>query len=127
VPGHAALAQAPRGAPLDAPDRRATGTDPEQELRMPDTVGLALLVVLEALGPAERIAFVLHASVSASSSCIRAGPLSELYGANAWQRMAIVRWPPRAVDAPRLPAFGSDIGLARDGLTSIVRRDQLAP
>ena len=36
------------------------GTDPEQEALLADSVGLALLVVLEALSPAERLAFVLH-------------------------------------------------------------------
>ena len=35
-------------------------TDPEQQALMADSVGLALLVVLEALTPAERLAFVLH-------------------------------------------------------------------
>jgi RNA polymerase sigma factor (sigma-70 family) len=34
--------------------------DPEQEALLADSVGLALLVVLEALSPAERLAFVLH-------------------------------------------------------------------
>jgi RNA polymerase sigma-70 factor (ECF subfamily) len=34
--------------------------DPEQEALLADSVGLALLVVLETLTPAERIAFVLH-------------------------------------------------------------------
>ena len=34
--------------------------DPEQEALLADSVGLALLVVLEMLGPAERLAFVLH-------------------------------------------------------------------
>ena len=34
--------------------------DPEQEALLADSVGLALLVVLEALTPAERVAFVLH-------------------------------------------------------------------
>jgi len=33
---------------------------PEQEVLLADAVGLALLVVLEALAPAERVAFVLH-------------------------------------------------------------------
>ncbi len=33
---------------------------PEQEALLADAVGLALLVVLETLGPAERLAFVLH-------------------------------------------------------------------
>jgi RNA polymerase sigma-70 factor (ECF subfamily) len=34
--------------------------DPEQEALLADSVGLALLVVLETLSPAERVAFVLH-------------------------------------------------------------------
>ena len=36
------------------------GTDPEHEALLADSVGLALLVVLETLAPAERVAFVLH-------------------------------------------------------------------
>ncbi len=36
------------------------GVDPEQEALIADAVGLALLVVLETLSPAERLAFVLH-------------------------------------------------------------------
>ncbi len=35
-------------------------TDPEREALLADSIGLALLVVLETLKPAERIAFVLH-------------------------------------------------------------------
>jgi RNA polymerase sigma-70 factor, ECF subfamily len=38
----------------------ADGIDPEHEALLADSVGLALLVVLETLGPAERLAFVLH-------------------------------------------------------------------
>jgi ketosteroid isomerase-like protein len=38
----------------------ADGTDPEYEALVADSVGLALLVVLETLSPAERLAFVLH-------------------------------------------------------------------
>src|SRR6059036_1068256 len=34
--------------------------DPAEEAELPDSVGLALLVVLETLTPAERLAFVLH-------------------------------------------------------------------
>ncbi len=41
---------------IDRPDR----TDPEHEALLADSVGLALLVVLDTLGPAERLAFVLH-------------------------------------------------------------------
>jgi len=39
---------------------RPGGIDPEQELLLADAVGLALLVVLDTLSPAERLAFVLH-------------------------------------------------------------------
>ncbi|HEX2034241.1 MAG TPA: sigma factor-like helix-turn-helix DNA-binding protein, partial [Chloroflexota bacterium] len=51
--------------PLDVrvPDpvvSRAAGGDPEQEALLADSVGLALLVVLDTLAPAERVAFVLH-------------------------------------------------------------------
>ena len=54
-----------REEPLEAhiPDpivSRADGTDREGEALLADSVGLALLVVLETLGPAERLAFVLH-------------------------------------------------------------------
>jgi RNA polymerase sigma factor (sigma-70 family) len=41
---------------VDLPDVH----DPEHEALLADSVGLALLVVLEALSPAERLAFVLH-------------------------------------------------------------------
>ncbi len=41
---------------VDRPDE----TDPEHEALLADSVGLALLVVLETLKPAERLAFVLH-------------------------------------------------------------------
>jgi RNA polymerase sigma-70 factor (ECF subfamily) len=54
-----------REQPLDVhvPDPivdRPDGTDPEHEALLADSVGLALLVVLETLTPAERLAFVLH-------------------------------------------------------------------
>src|SRR3954467_9035992 len=39
---------------------REDGTDPKHEALLVDSVGLALLVVLETLSPAERLAFVLH-------------------------------------------------------------------
>src|SRR5580765_3624824 len=44
--------------PLDPDD--ATVGGPEQEAMLADSVGLALLVVLDTLPPAERVAFVLH-------------------------------------------------------------------
>jgi RNA polymerase sigma-70 factor (ECF subfamily) len=57
--------KAKREDPLEAgiPDpvvSRLDGTDPEQQALIGDSVGLALLVVLETLPPAERLAYVLH-------------------------------------------------------------------
>jgi RNA polymerase sigma-70 factor, ECF subfamily len=40
--------------------RPANGVDPQDDAVLADSVGLALLVVLETLTPAERMAFVLH-------------------------------------------------------------------
>ena len=39
---------------------REDGVDPERQALLADSVGLALLVVLETMAPAERLAFVLH-------------------------------------------------------------------
>ena len=39
---------------------RQVGSDPEREALLADSVGIALLVVLDRLAPAERLAFVLH-------------------------------------------------------------------
>jgi RNA polymerase sigma-70 factor, ECF subfamily len=47
----------PTGQPVTPPPN---GTDPEHEAVLADSVGLALLVVLDTLTPAERLAFVLH-------------------------------------------------------------------
>src|SRR5439155_3427255 len=54
-----------REEPIDAavPEPAAGpehGTDPEREAVLADSVGSALLVVLDTLAPAERLAFVLH-------------------------------------------------------------------
>jgi RNA polymerase sigma factor (sigma-70 family) len=61
-----------REEPLDAhllPDPivdRQDSSDPEHEALLADSVGLALLVVLETLTPAERLAYVLHDMFSVS-------------------------------------------------------------
>jgi RNA polymerase sigma factor (sigma-70 family) len=54
-----------RESSIDAGDASAmrehdSALDPEHEVQLADSVGLALLVVLETLEPAERVAFVLH-------------------------------------------------------------------
>ncbi|MDQ1464062.1 MAG: hypothetical protein QOC73_1003, partial [Actinomycetota bacterium] len=57
--------KARREEPLDTPAlepaaSHADVVDPEDEALLADSVGLALLVVLDSLSPAERLAFVLH-------------------------------------------------------------------
>src|SRR5580693_4730666 len=53
--------QARREEPLAEPvPTGAPGADPEHEALLVDSVGRAMLVVLDRLGPAERVAFVLH-------------------------------------------------------------------
>jgi RNA polymerase sigma factor (sigma-70 family) len=57
--------KARREEPLDisVPEpltRAQDSLDPEEEVELADSVGLALLVVLDTLAPAERLAFVLH-------------------------------------------------------------------
>ena len=67
LPRHAARAHGPAarsyvGTLAARADRQlaTSETDPEHEALLADSVGLALLVVLETLTPAERLAFVLH-------------------------------------------------------------------
>lgn len=48
-----------REEPLE-PEVQEAGAHPEQEVMMAEGIGLALVVVLETLNPAERVAFVLH-------------------------------------------------------------------
>jgi RNA polymerase sigma-70 factor (ECF subfamily) len=52
--------EAPLEARLPDPIVSEPATDPEHVALTADSVGLALLVVLESLNPAERLAFVLH-------------------------------------------------------------------
>ncbi|MFC7892569.1 sigma-70 family RNA polymerase sigma factor [Streptomyces sp. NPDC057381] len=50
-----------REEPLEEGPRTGTSaTDPAEEAQLADEVGIALLIVLDTLGPAERLAFVLH-------------------------------------------------------------------
>jgi RNA polymerase sigma-70 factor (ECF subfamily) len=53
-----------REEPIDAPQslipERVERMDPESEAVLADSVGMAMMVVLDTLAPAERVAFVLH-------------------------------------------------------------------
>ena len=46
--------------PQEPTGKKGASSNPEQEAMLADSVGLALLVVLDRLAPAERVAFVLH-------------------------------------------------------------------
>lgn len=50
----------PIGAGVTEPSAAPNASDPEHEALLADAVGVALLVVLDTLTPAERLAFVLH-------------------------------------------------------------------
>jgi RNA polymerase sigma factor (sigma-70 family) len=50
----------PIGADEELGTSASTGLNPEQEAAMAEAVGIALLVVLNKLAPAERLAFVMH-------------------------------------------------------------------
>jgi RNA polymerase sigma factor (sigma-70 family) len=50
----------PAGTQLPEPAGHPDGRDPEDQVLIADSVGQALLVVLDTLAPAERVAFVLH-------------------------------------------------------------------
>ena len=54
------LGELPRRRVPEPSVSHAEGIDPEHEALLADSVGLALVVVLETLSPAERVAFVLH-------------------------------------------------------------------
>jgi RNA polymerase sigma factor (sigma-70 family) len=52
--------QPPAAEPLPEPVADPAESDPEHQALLADSIGLALLVVLDTLTPAERVAFVLH-------------------------------------------------------------------
>jgi RNA polymerase sigma factor (sigma-70 family) len=49
-----------REQPLDEQEPETSGADPQDQAELADSVGIALLVVLDTLTPSERLAFVLH-------------------------------------------------------------------
>ncbi len=59
-PSTAASSPDPADSASEPAPPREPRSDPEQEALLADSVGLALLVVLDRLNPAERLAFVLH-------------------------------------------------------------------
>ncbi len=98
----------------------AAGADPEHEALLADAVGLALLVVLETLAPAERLAFVLHDMFAVPFEEI--APLVERTPAAARQLASRARRRVRGADperdadpAGRRAVVGAFLAAARDG------------
>ena len=89
-------------------DAGAGGTEasPEQEAMLADSVGLALLVVLDRLAPAERVAFVLHDMFGM--------PFGEIRGDHrAFGRRGEATGQPRAAPGARRRGGGRGYGLGR--------------
>ncbi|MEU9803212.1 RNA polymerase sigma factor SigJ [Streptomyces sp. NPDC051000] len=101
-----------REDPLESriPDPVISGEDglhPEQQALLADSLGLALLVVLESLGPAERLAFVLHDMFAVPFDDI--APMIEKTPAATRQLASRARRRVRG----RAPAPDPDLGLQR--------------
>jgi RNA polymerase sigma factor (sigma-70 family) len=116
-----------REQPLEAhlPDPivdRPEGIDPEHEALLADSVGLALLVVLETLPPAQRLAYVLHDMFSVPFEEIgvileRSPEAARQLASRARRRIRAANTTPHAADAAAqqeevVEAF---LAAARDG------------
>jgi RNA polymerase sigma factor (sigma-70 family) len=76
----------------------ADGPDPEREALLADSVGLALLVVLDTLSPAERLAFVLHDTFAVPFDEIalilgRTVPATKMLASRARRRVRLAETP----------------------------------
>ncbi len=125
------------------------GIDPEQEALLGDSVGLAMLVVLDSLTPAERVAFVLHdvfalpfqviapivgrtptaaRQLASRARRVQGAPVPDVDLDGQWAVVDAFLAASRAGDFERLLAvldpevvLRSDGGAARPGLTLLVR------
>jgi RNA polymerase sigma factor (sigma-70 family) len=94
--------------------------DPEQEALLADSVGLALLVVLETLEPAERLAFVLHDMFAVPFAEIapivgRSPVAARQLASRARRRVRQAAPPPDADLATQREAVSAFIAAARQG------------
>jgi RNA polymerase sigma-70 factor (ECF subfamily) len=126
------------------------GMDPEQEALLGDSIGLAMLVVLDTLAPAERVAFVLHdvfavpfdeiapivgrtptaarQLASRARRRVQGAPVPDVDLAGQWVVVEAFLAAARAGDFERLLAVldpdvvvRADGGVARPGLVSVVQ------
>jgi RNA polymerase sigma factor (sigma-70 family) len=98
----------------------AGGTDPEHEAVLADSVGLALLVVLDTLTPAERLAFVLHDMFAMPFDEIapivdRSPAAARQLASRARRRVQQAGAPPGAEAARRREIVGAFLAASRGG------------
>jgi RNA polymerase sigma-70 factor (ECF subfamily) len=99
---------------------RDDATDPEHEALLADSVGLALLVVLETLTPAERLAFVLHDLYTVPFDEIaeimdRSPEAARQLGSRARRRVRGAAPPPDADLSAQREAVAAFLAASRDG------------
>jgi RNA polymerase sigma factor (sigma-70 family) len=105
----------PAGSELPEPaPGPAESADPEQQALLADAIGLALLVVLDTLAPAERLAFVLHDMFDVPFDEI--APIVDRSPAAARQLASRARRRVRAADG----AAGADPGRQREVVTAFL-------
>jgi RNA polymerase sigma-70 factor (ECF subfamily) len=95
-------------------------TDPEHEALIADSVGLALQIVLETLGPAERLAFVLHDMFGMPFEEIapiveRSVPATRQLASRARRRVRGAEPSSQASDAKQRAVIDAFLAASRDG------------
>ena len=107
--------------PSEPAASRKHTADPEQEALLASSVGLALLVVLDRLNPAERLAFVLHdlfdVSFDEIASIVGRTPAATRQLASRARRQV------RGAKAPPKPGISIERGIVADFLTALRGRD----
>jgi RNA polymerase sigma factor (sigma-70 family) len=95
-------------------------TDPETQALMADSVGLALLIVLEHLSPAERLAFVLHDMFAVPFEQVapiveRTPAATRQLASRARRRVRGINPPPDTDPKERREVVAAFLAAARDG------------
>jgi RNA polymerase sigma factor (sigma-70 family) len=116
-----------RARPQELPEARvpdpvvslSDAVDPEREALLADSVGLALLVVLDALAPAERLAFVLHdvfgvPFADIATALDRSEAAAQQLASRARRRVRNAPEPDRDLERQR-PVVDAFFAAARDG------------
>jgi len=95
-------------------------TDPQHEALLADSIGLALLVVLDTLAPAERVAFVLHDMFGVSFDEIgpivgRSTPAARQLASRARRRVRLQDQDPETNRLQQAKLVDAFLAAARDG------------